>query len=87
SGEVGAVIVESAFIENHGRGFYGAVGIDKDDKIPGLAKLAKAIQDKGSKAIIQIYHAGRMGFPNMNEGKNPVSASPVAALRPGAPIP
>lgn len=87
SGEVGAVIVESAFIDNFGRGFYGAVGIDKDDKIEGLARLAKAIKNKGSKAFIQIYHAGRMGFSNMNEGKNPVSASPVAALRPGAPIP
>ena len=87
SGEVGAVIVESAFVENYGRGFYGAVGIDTDDKVEGLARLAKAIQDKGSKAIIQIYHAGRMAFPNMNEGHNPISASPVAALRPNAPVP
>ncbi|MGT2910745.1 oxidoreductase [Streptococcus cameli] len=87
SGEVGAVIVESAFVENYGRGFYGAVGIDHDDKIEGLARLAKAIQEKGSKAFIQIYHAGRMAFPNMNEGQNPISASAVAALRPNAPVP
>ncbi len=87
AGEVGAVIVESAFVENYGRGFYGALGIDKDDKIEGLARLAKAIQEKGSKAFIQIYHAGRMAFPEMNEGKNPISASAVAALRPNAPVP
>ncbi|MBY5034785.1 FAD-dependent oxidoreductase [Streptococcus gallolyticus] len=87
SGEVGAVIVESAFVENYGRGFFGAVGIDTDDKIEGLSRVAKAIQEKGSKAFIQIYHAGRMAFPNMNEGRNPVSASPVAALRPNAPVP
>ncbi|MGT2715930.1 oxidoreductase [Streptococcus respiraculi] len=87
AGEVGAVIVESAFVDNYGRGFYGAVGIDKDDKVEGLARLAKTIQDKGSKAFIQIYHAGRMAFPEMNEGKNPISASAVAALRPNAPIP
>ena len=87
AGEVGAVIVESAFVENYGRGFYGALGINNDDKIPGLTRLASAIKEKGSKAIIQIYHAGRMGFPNMNEGKNPISASPVAALRPNAPVP
>ncbi|HEL2057407.1 TPA: FAD-dependent oxidoreductase [Streptococcus suis] len=87
SGQVGAVIVESAFVENYGRGFYGAVGIDKDDKIEGLSRVAKAIQEKGSKAFIQIYHAGRMAFPEMNEGKNPISASAVAALRPNAPIP
>ncbi|MCP1639139.1 fumarate reductase flavoprotein subunit [Streptococcus gallinaceus] len=87
SGEVGAVIVESAFVENYGRGFFGAVGIDTDDKIEGLSRVAKAIQAKGSKAFIQIYHAGRMGFPNMNGGRNPISASPVAALRPNAPVP
>ncbi|HEL9643988.1 TPA: FAD-dependent oxidoreductase [Streptococcus suis] len=87
AGQVGAVIVESAFVENYGRGFYGAVGIDKDDKIEGLSRVAKAIQDKGSKAFIQIYHAGRMAFPEMNEGKNPISASAVAALRPNAPVP
>ncbi|HFH9837306.1 TPA: FAD-dependent oxidoreductase [Streptococcus suis] len=87
SGEAGAVVVESAFVENYGRGFFGAVGIDKDDKIEGLSKVAKAIQENGSKAFIQIYHAGRMAFPEMNEGKNPISASPVAALRPNAPVP
>ncbi|MGT2948140.1 FAD-dependent oxidoreductase [Streptococcus devriesei] len=87
SGEVSAVIVESAFVENKGRGFFGALGIDKDDKIEGLSRLARAIHEKGSKAIIQIYHAGRMGFPEMNEGANPISASAVAALRPNAPVP
>ncbi|HFI0291684.1 TPA: FAD-dependent oxidoreductase [Streptococcus suis] len=87
AGQVGAVIVESAFVENYGRGFYGAVGIDKDDKIEGLSRVAKAIQEKGSKAFIQVYHAGRMAFPEMNEGKNPISASAVAALRPNAPVP
>ncbi|MGT2638104.1 oxidoreductase [Streptococcus ratti] len=87
SGTVGTVIVESAFVENYGRGFFGAIGIDSDDKIEGLSKIAQAIKDKGSKALIQIYHAGRMGFEPMNEGHIPVSASSVAALRPNAPVP
>lgn len=87
SGEAGAVIVESAFVEDKGRGFFGAIGIDSDDKIEGLTRLAEAIKSKGSKAIIQIYHAGRMAFPDMNKGYNPISASSVAALRPNAPIP
>ena len=87
SGEAGAVIVESAFVEDKGRGFFGAIGIDTDDKIEGLSCLAEAIKAKGSKAIIQIYHAGRMAFPDMNKGHNPISASSVAALRPNAPVP
>ena len=87
SGEAGAVIVESAFVRDEGRGFFGAMGIDSDDKIEPLRRLATAIKNKGSKAIIQIYHAGRMAFPDMNKGQNPISASSVAALRPNAPTP
>jgi len=87
SGDAAAVIVESCFIQNEGRGFAGAVGIDSDDKLPGLSKLADSIKNKGSKAIIQIYHAGRMAWPNLNGGAIPVAPSPVAALRPNAPVP
>ncbi len=87
SGEAAAIIVESCFVENYGRGFPGAVGVDTDAKIKGLTKLAQAIQEKGSKAIMQIYHAGRMAWPEYNGGAVPISASPVAALRPHAPVP
>lgn len=87
SGDAAAVIVESCFVEDHGRGFPGAIGIDTDDKIKGLSKLAQGIKAKGSKAILQLYHAGRMGTPELNAGAKPISASPVAALRPDAVVP
>ncbi|REH77204.1 flavocytochrome c [Staphylococcus felis] len=87
SGDASAIIVESCFVEEHGRGFPGAIGIDNDDKIPGLKRLAQAIKNKGSKAILQIYHAGRMANPKLNSGETPISASPVAALRPDAVVP
>lgn len=87
SGDAGAVVVESAFVEVNGKGFPGALGIDKDDKIIGLTKLANAIKEKGSKAFIQLYHAGRMAWPAYNGGAEPIAPSPVAALRPNAPTP
>ncbi|MDO4670992.1 MAG: FAD-dependent oxidoreductase [Aerococcus sp.] len=87
AGEASMVIVESAFVEDNGRGFAGAIGVDKDDKIPGLKKLATAIQEKGSKALLQLYHAGRMAWPNINGGLTPIAPSPVPALRPNAPVP
>lgn len=87
SGDAAAIIVESLFVENHGRGFPGAVGIDTDAKIIGLKKLASAIKEKGSLAIAQIYHAGRMAWPEYNFGARPIAPSPVAALRPNAPVP
>lgn len=87
SGDAGAVIVESAFVENYGRAFPGALGIDTDGKIAGLKQLADAIKAKGSTAILQIYHAGRMATPEFNGGHKPISASPVAALRDNAETP
>ncbi|GCF95258.1 flavocytochrome c [Enterococcus florum] len=87
SGDAAAVIVESCFVEDKGRGFPGAVGVDTDKKIAGLSELATAIKEEGSQAIMQIYHAGRMAWPELNGGAVPISASPVAALRPGAPVP
>jgi len=87
SGEAGAIIVESSFIEDKGRGFPGALGSNTDSQVSGLRKLANAIKERGSKAILQIYHAGRMAAPENNGGARPISASPVAALRPEAVTP
>ena len=87
SGDAAAIIVESAFVENNGRAFPGALGIDNDNKIEGLKQLALSIKEKGSKAIIQIYHAGRMANPEYNGGHQPISASPIAALRDNAVTP
>lgn len=87
SGDAAAIIVESAFVENYGRAFPGALGINDDQKIEGLNQLANAIKINGSKAILQIYHAGRMANPEYNGGYQPISASPIAALRDNAVIP
>ncbi|AXQ79207.1 FAD-dependent oxidoreductase [Streptococcus chenjunshii] len=87
SGDAAMIVVESCFIEDKGRGFSGALGIDSDDKVESLSYLAKTIKAKGSLAVAQIYHAGRMAFPDMNGGAIPIAPSPVAALRPNAPVP
>lgn len=87
AGEAGSIVVESAFVDDKGRGFPGALGVNKDSHVKGLKKLATAIKEKGSKAILQLYHAGRMANPEINGGSTPISASPVAALRPDAVTP
>ncbi|MEC5344149.1 flavocytochrome c [Brenneria populi] len=87
SGSIGTVIVECCFIDDKGLAFPGAIGIDNDDKISGLAKVAEAIKSKGSKAVLQIYHGGRMVEPKLIGGQSPVGPSAIAAPRDGAPIP
>ncbi|ACS86891.1 flavocytochrome c [Musicola paradisiaca] len=87
AGSIGAVIVECCFIDDRGLAFPGAIGIDHDDRIAGLANIASAIKEKGSKAILQIYHGGRMVEPKLIGGRSPVGPSAVAAPREGAPTP
>ena len=87
SGEIGTIIVECGFVDQKGLAFPGAIGLDSDDKIEGLAKIAHAIKEKGSKAIIQVYHGGRMVEPKLIGGLSPVGPSAIAAPRPEAATP
>ncbi|RLM26564.1 flavocytochrome c [Brenneria alni] len=87
AGSIGAIIVECCFVDDKGLAFPGAIGIDDDAKIAGLAKISAAIQAKGSKAILQIYHGGRMVEPRFIGGASPVAPSALAAPRAGAVVP
>ncbi len=64
AGSIGTIIVECCFIDDYGLAFPGAIGIDNDEKLPA-AKIAEAIKAEGSKAILQIYHGGRMVDPQL----------------------
>ncbi|MDJ0041169.1 MULTISPECIES: flavocytochrome c [Pantoea] len=87
AGSIGTVIVECCFIDPHGPAFPGAIAIDSDNKIPGLKRIADAIKQEGSTAILQIYHGGRMVEPELIGGKTPVAPSAIAAPREGATTP
>lgn len=87
SGSIGGIIVECGFVDSKGAAFPGALGLDHDDKITGLAKIAEAIKINGSKAIIQIYHGGRMVEPKFIGGQTPVAPSALAAPRPNSTVP
>ena len=87
AGSIGTIIVECCFIDDYGLAFPGAIGIDNDEKVAGLAKIAAAIKAEGSKAILQIYHGGRMVDPQLIGGRQPVAPSAIAAPRDGAATP
>ncbi|MYL35392.1 NADH-dependent flavin oxidoreductase [Pontibacillus yanchengensis] len=87
SGGVGAVITACANVNKTGKGFDGEIGADRDELIPGLRRLSDAIHEKGAKAILQIFHGGRMCPPHLIPGEDVVSASAVPSLRPNAVTP
>jgi len=87
SAGVGAVLTGCAHVLPSGLGFPNEIGADNDDLIPGLSKLAATIHEQGAKAILQIYHAGRMARPELLSDGQPISASAVAPEREGSMTP
>ncbi|WP_086314403.1 hypothetical protein A5821_001970 [Enterococcus sp. 7F3_DIV0205] len=87
TGEVGAFITAAANVHEEGKGWDGELGVYDDRFIPGLSKLAAAIKKNHTKAILQIFHAGRMTDSKVLHGLQPVAPSAVAAERPDAQIP
>ena len=55
------------------------IGAHDDCFIPGLARLATAIKEKGVRAAAQINHAGRYNFSFFLNGQRPVAPSPIAS--------
>ncbi|MGM0689632.1 MAG: NADH:flavin oxidoreductase [Bacillota bacterium] len=57
-GYISLVIIEHSFVRPDGKASEGQLSVADDSVIEGLRKLAKAIQENGSKAVMQISHAG-----------------------------
>lgn len=84
---VGAIITACAYVMPQGKAFSGQIGVHDDSMLPGLARLASAIHQKGALAILQIHHGGRMSPPEVLADHQAVSPSAIAAEREGASIP
>ncbi|MGF7049510.1 2,4-dienoyl-CoA reductase-like NADH-dependent reductase (Old Yellow Enzyme family) [Paenibacillus sp. DS2015] len=76
AGGVGLVVTACTNVSVNGQGFHGQFAGYSDNFIPSLARVATTIQEKGSKAVLQIFHGGRMCPPELVNG-DVVSASAV----------
>ena len=74
----GMVITACAYIQANGKGFEGQFAADQDTMIPSLRRVASSIKEKGSKAVLQLYHGGRLAVPHLIPNGETVSASSVA---------
>lgn len=57
-GFIGLVITEHCFVSKQGQNRAGQPSVADDSKIDGLTRLAEAIRANGSRAVMQISHAG-----------------------------
>ncbi|WP_226668841.1 NADH-dependent flavin oxidoreductase [Metabacillus litoralis] len=79
SNGVSMVITACTYVTANGKGFHGEFGADTDEMIPSLKKLAQGIKDQGAKAVLQIFHGGRMCPPELVPNGEIVSASDIPA--------
>ncbi len=88
-GGAGLVEMEAAAVLPEGRISPDDLGIWKDEHIPGLERIAKFIRSQGSRAGMQLAHAGRKGSTKSpfagdgvvlpeDGGWQPVAPSPIA---------
>jgi 2,4-dienoyl-CoA reductase-like NADH-dependent reductase (Old Yellow Enzyme family)/thioredoxin reductase len=75
-GGFGMIIVEIASVDKRGVGMPHEIDISSDDNIPGLTALASGIKHYGSRAVIQLHHAGRETVAAM-AGAQPEAPSAV----------
>jgi len=81
TGEIGTIITAATNTQDNGKGFEGQPSVTNDEMIPGLSKLASRIKEDGTKAILQLHHAGRISSEVMLRGEQPVAPSSVRAYR------
>ncbi len=87
SSGVGMVVTACTYVTRNGKGFAGEFGGDTDEMIPSLRRLASAIQGQGARALLQIFHGGRMCPPELVPGGEIVSASDVPSAQNGNVMP
>ncbi|MCF7929339.1 MAG: hypothetical protein K9L68_11325, partial [Spirochaetales bacterium] len=65
SAETGGVALEPLYLDKGLREIPTQMGLDSEDKIPGLSKLNEVIHQNGSKVIAHLNHPGRMANPKI----------------------
>jgi len=85
-GYISLIIIEHSFIMQEGKASVQQLSIADDSVVEGLKKLAEVIHKNGSKAVMQINHAGNAASEEVI-GTTPVAPSAVENPRKGGKIP
>lgn len=73
-GGFGLIQTCATYVAQDGKAWPGELGIDRDDCVPGLQRLATRIHAGGAAAMVQLFHAGVRAEPAVS-GEQPWSAS------------
>ncbi len=70
------IIIEHSFVSREGKAHKNQLSVDNDQMVGGLRNLAEVIHSNGSKAMMQISHAGGATTQEVT-GEIPVAPSPT----------
>lgn len=76
-GEVGLIISGHAYVSIEGQAGSLQMAVDRDECIPGITKMAKAVHYAEGRIIVQLAHAGAQAF----NGENAIGPSPIKNAR------
>ena len=81
-GHIALIIIEHSYISPEGRANLNQLSVADDAMIPGLRRLSEVIHRNGSKAAMQINHAGSAALKEV-AGMTPLAPSATANPRRG----
>ena len=74
----GLIIAEASQISPQGKGYAYTPGIYSAAQVEGWKKITAAVQAKGSRIFLQLWHVGRISHPSLQpDGVLPVAPSAV----------
>ena len=74
----GLIIAEATMVMEGHCAFQTEPGIYNRAQIEGWRAVTEAVHAKGGRIFLQLWHGGRACHPLLNNGDQPVSASPLA---------
>src|SRR5690242_9715214 len=57
-GGFGLIETCAAYVAQDGKAWAGELGVDRDEDLPGLTRLAERLRRGGGAAIVQLFHGG-----------------------------
>lgn len=68
-GGFGITMTCAAHVQSSGQAFPGQLGVFSDDHLPGLTRLAAALNDSGTVSYIQLHHGGNKAIAALTGGE------------------
>ena len=76
AGGAALVFTEASYVRADGKGRIRQMGVDEDDRIPGIARMADALHAHGALAGVELNHGGRTAQGAVS-GFVPVAPTPI----------